>query len=180
MIGADKTILALDISSTVGWAEGPVSGHPMIFGRERLAPEGAGDAAIFAGMLQFLGRRLAALKPRIIVYEAPLDPRILTKTTRATLRRLNGLPAVAEAIAYRMGVYDIREIETGDLKMYWHGKRNLPRAVVKPMTIRKMRALGYDVQDEDAADAIAVHRYLAAYLDPAYRNEALASSRGGA
>jgi hypothetical protein len=180
MLAGETTILALDIASRVGWCEGPLNGQPLFYGSERLAPEGAGDAAIFAGMLQFLGRRLAAFKPRIIVYEAPLDPRIVKKTTRATLRRLNGLPAVAEAIAYRMGVYDIREIETGDLKLYWHGKRNLPRQIVKPMTIRKMRALGYDVNDEDAADAIAVHRYMAAFLDPIYRAEASVISRGGA
>jgi len=178
MIGPDATILALDIATRCGWAEGPVSGHPLFFGSERLAPEGAGDAAIFAGMLQFLGRRLAAFKPRIIVYEAPLDPRHMKMTTKATLRRLNGLPAVAEAIAYRMGVYDVREIETGDLKLYWHGKRNLPRPVVKPMTIRKMQALGYDVKDEDAADAVAVHRYMAAFLNPAFRAEASVTSRG--
>lgn len=176
---ADKTILALDVASVVGWCEGPLGG-PLHYGSHRLALEGSGDGAVLAGMLTWLGQRLAVSKPAILVYEAPLDPRHMQKTTKATLRRLIGLPAVAEAIAYRFGVYDVREIESGDLKMFWHGKRNLKREIVKPMTMRKMRALGYEPKDEDAADAIAVHRYLAAFLDPAYRVEAQAGCSGSA
>jgi hypothetical protein len=174
---AHKTVLALDIASVVGWCEGPLAG-PLHYGSHRLAPEGSGDGAVLAGMLTWLGQRLAVSKPAILVYEAPLDPRHMQKTTKATLRRLIGLPAVAEAIAYRFGVYDVREIESGDLKLFWHGKRNLRREIVKPLTMRKMRALGYEPRDEDAADAIAVHRYLAAYLDPAYRVEAQAGDAG--
>jgi [NiFe] hydrogenase diaphorase moiety small subunit len=41
-----------------------------------------------------------------------------------------------------------------------------------------LQALGYDVKDEDAADAVAVHRYMAAFLDPAFRAEASVTSRG--
>lgn len=178
MIGSDKTILALDVATTVGWAEGPLSGKQLFFGSERLSPEGAGSDAVCYGMSEFMRRRLALWKPHIIVYEAAIDPRFMKFTTVETVRLLNELPGVLKAEAYRAGVYNTRYIEAGDLKQYWHGKRNLPRSVVKRLTIRKMQALGYDVKDEDAADAIAVHRYMAAFLDPAYRAEASVTSRG--
>lgn len=175
---ADKIILALDIATVTGWAEGPISGKPLAFGSVRLAPEGSCAEAIGAGMLDFIGSRMLAFRPSLIVYEAPIDPRHLKKTNLETFLMLSGLPMVMGSVAYKLGLYTFRKVDPGDLKQYWHGKRGLPRQVVKPLTLRKMRALGYDVHGEDAADAIAVHRYFAAYLDPAYRVEAQAGNAG--
>lgn len=164
-------ILALDLATRVGWCAGTVDG-PLSYGSFRCAPEGSQSAAIFGGAMKWLAERVLAFKPRIIVYEAPIDPRMLKKINKDTIRRLNGMPAVIEAVAHNLGVYDVREIETGDLKHYWHNRRNLKREQVKRLTMEKMRSLGYDPQDEDAADAIAVHRYMAAVLVPELRLEA--------
>ncbi len=164
-------ILALDLATRIGWCSGPING-PLHYGSFRCAPEGSSSAAVFGGAMKWLAERLMAFRPRLIVYEAPIDPRHLKKINADTIRRLNGLPSVIEAVAHNFGVWDIREVETGDLKMYWHGKRNIPREQVKRMTMTKMRTLGYEPADEDAADAISVHRYMAGALDPALRLEA--------
>lgn len=154
------TVLALDISTVVGWCEGPLEG-PLHYGTVRLAKTGGTPAEAYAGMIEFLGRRLMAFRPQTIVYEAPIDPRFIKKINKATIRKLQGLPAIVEGVAYKMGVYDIYEVETGDLKYWLHGSRSLKREVVKPMTFRKVTEAGYEPKTEDEADAIALHRFFA-------------------
>lgn len=172
------TILALDIASVAGWCEGPIHG-PLQYGSQRFAPEGSSDAAVGFGALKWLGQRLQAFRPRIIAFEAPLNPHMMRgKTNRKTLRRLAGLPFVVEAVAYGSGVYDLREVEVGDLRHYWLGARNIPGDRAKRMIRDKLRALGHDPKDLDASDAIAVHRFIAATIDPALRVEPLSLLRG--
>jgi hypothetical protein len=165
-------ILFLDLARVTGWCEGPVRG-PLRHGTVTLAPEGSSSAAIFAGCFTFIATRLQAFRPRVIAYEAPLDPRRLRATTKATIRQLNGLPAIVEAVAYKMGCYDLREAEVGDVRYYWLGARNIPSARGKAMVRDKLRGLGYAPQTLDASDAIAGHRFIAAAIDPALRSEPL-------
>lgn len=165
-------ILALDLATRVGWAMGPIDGKGLTYGSFRCAPSGASSGAVFGALLKWLVEHMSAFKPRLVVFEAPIDPRHLKKITADTIRRLQGMPSIVEAVCDRMGVYDVREVETGDLKHYWHGKRNIPRETVKKLTFAKMQHLGYDPSDEDAADAISVHRYMAGSLDPRFRLEA--------
>lgn len=169
-------ILFLDLARVTGWCEGPISG-PLRYGTVPFADEGASSAAIFAGCFTFIATRLQAFRPRVIAYEAPLDPRRLRKTTKATIRQLNGLPAIVEAVAYKMGCYDLREAEVGDVRYYWLGARNIPSERGKRMVRDKLRALGYAPDSLDASDAIAGHRFISAAIDPSLRNEPLALLR---
>lgn len=176
--GENDTILALDIATRMGWCMGSLRGK-LTFGSVQLAPEGSSDAAVGYGALQWLGRQLSAFRPRVLAFEAPLNPQMMGgKTNRRTLRRLMGLPFVIETVAYGYGVYDLREVEVGDLRHYWLGKRNVPGAQAKRLVNEKMRALGHVTSDYDASDAIAVHRFTAAVIDPKLRVEPLKMLRG--
>lgn len=167
----------LDCAAVTGWCEGPLRG-PLRYGEVRLAPPGSSMSAVFGGALKWLGSRLMVSRPRVLAYEAPLDPRHLKKINKQTIRQLNGIPAVFEAAAYEMGVYDIREAEVGDIRMYWLGKRNVKGELAKPMVRDKLRRLGYEPQSFDASDAIAGHRFIAAQIDPSLRNEPYELLRG--
>lgn len=167
------TLLALDLGSVTGWAEGPLDPRdgPILFGSFRLAPEGSGHGARFGALLSWLSNRTQVSRPRTIAFEAPLDPRHLSKTTKATIRLLNGMPAIVEAVADRRGIFDVREAEVPDVRHYWLGKRNIPGDRAKPAVRERLIAQGFEVKDHDASDALALHRYVAACINPALRIE---------
>lgn len=165
-----RPILFLDLATTFGWCEG-VPGEKPIFGHERFAPEGADSPAVFAGAIKWLATRCQAFKPRTIAYEAPLDPRHMgEKTTMNTARRLIGLPACIEGAAYLSGVWDIREARADDVRYFLLGKK-VKKAEAKGLVIGKLRDLGYDVHDDNAADALAGWLYTCSLIAPGVARE---------
>jgi hypothetical protein len=115
-------------------------------------------------MIGFLGGRLQAFRPRVIVYEAPFDPRHMKKINANTIRIAWGLPAVVEAVAYRMGVTDIREANVNDIRRSMLGglpQKNQAKAEVTAF----VRALGYAPADDNEADAILGWLYACSIID---------------
>lgn len=165
-----RHLLALDLGTVTGWAEGPIDPRdgPIVSGSFKLGPEGAGHGARFGALLTWLADRMQVSRPAVVAYEAPLDPRILS-TARQTIRLLNGLPAIVEVVCDRRGVFDVREAEVGDIRHYWLGRRNIAGAVAKHAIRERLAAQGFAVSDYDASDALALHRYIAACIDPALR-----------
>jgi hypothetical protein len=169
--GFKGEIMALDIATKTGFAIGPVE-RPNRFGSFRCAPDGSSSGAVFAGFMKWMAEQLSAFKPRVIIFEAPMPPsQMAGKTTADVARRLLGLPAIAEAVAYHFGVYDVREASVGDVRHYFLGRRNIKSAEAKAATIKKCRVLGYSPEDDNAADAIALHRFIAGSLVPELRIE---------
>lgn len=150
-------ILALDIATTTGWAEG-LPGERPTSGSLRLAPPGSPHAAVYGAMMAFLGARLTAFHYRLVIFEAPLDPRwkgAMTNTN--TARLLLGLPAVVEAVAYQTG-HAINEATSGDVRKHMLGCR--PKAAdAKPLVIAKARELGFSPRDDNEADALMLWHY---------------------
>ncbi len=160
-----KSILFLDLATTFGFCEG-APGEKPTFGAMRFAPEGSPSSAVFAGCFKWVAERCQAFKPKTIVVEAALDPRhVGQKTTRDTAMRLIGLPAVVEAAAYLCGVWDIREARADDVRLHVIGRR-LKKAEAKQVVIQKMRELGFEVSDPDAADALAGWDYACHLIAP--------------
>lgn len=162
------TILFLDLARTTGWCEGPINERPLS-GTVRLAPEGAPPAAVFGGMLDFLATRLTALRYRMIVYEAPMDPRHL-KTNLNTARILLGLPAIVEAVAYQTGHFSVREANVNDVRRDLLGfiprraKGERGQAQKSPV-VEAVQARGFDPRDDNEADAIAGWLFAVAQLN---------------
>lgn len=153
-------VLFLDLATTTGWCEGvPGTGDRPISGTQRLAPAGSPPAAVFGGLLDFLATRLTTFRYRLVVYEAPFDPRHM-KTNLNTARVLLGLPAIVEAVAYQTGHYAIREAHVNDVRKHLLGfiprrEKGARGAAQKAPVIEALRARGYAPKDDNEADAIA-------------------------
>lgn len=145
-------VLFLDLATTTGWCEGPPGDRPKS-GTIRLAPDGAPPAAVFAGMMRFLADRFRLTRYRLIAYEAPMDPRHM-KTNANTVRKLIGLPAIVEGLAYETGHWSIREARVDAIRMSLLGFRP-GKGEGKTAVIAAIEALGFNPRDDNEADAIA-------------------------
>jgi hypothetical protein len=158
------TVLALDLASVSGWAVGEPGGKP-IHGSHRFASIGASHEAIFAGAVRWINLLLNEHEPDLVVWEAPLAGFKGGKTTNDVTTVLFGLPAVIGAIVYIRGVYDIRKADTAAVRHHFIGC-NPKRAKAKPMVVRQCFAMGWEVEDDNEADALAVWSYMCALLNP--------------
>lgn len=175
-----KTILALDLATTTGWAEGPVGGRP-IFGSIRLAPAGASQEEIFAGAIKWIGGRLMAFRPDILVFEESELFRLRSgKATKATIEVLFGLPAVIGGVAHRMGVPVIRKAMTCDVRKHFIDHARMKRIDAKAAVIAECRRRGWGVKNDDEADALALWDFMSAVVDPAQRATGMPLFRGAA
>ncbi len=159
-------VLALDLASTSGWAIGePGIMYPEDHGSIRFAKPGASHEAIFAATAEWMEEMCWHHQIKTVVWEAPLAGFKSGKTTNAVTKILFGLPAVIGAVAYKNGVFDIREANTRDVRLYFIGC-NPPRAKAKRLVMQQCRAMGFIVKDDNEADALAIWSFMCSILDP--------------
>lgn len=144
-------ILFLDIATRTGWCVG-VPGAVPSSGTFRLGRTGAKDAEVFGSMLAWLGGLLTEGRFARVIFEAPVGPGMAGKTNFSTMRRLNGLCAIAEAVCHQTGhpvfqasAASIRKVVLGN------GRPENPKAAV----MAEIRARGFDPADDNEADAIS-------------------------
>jgi hypothetical protein len=157
------TVLALDLASVSGWAIGEPGQQP-VHGSIRFASIGASHEAIFASAYHWMGLQCDLCRPGLVIWEAPMPTSFNRgRTTSDVTTVLYGLPAIIGTVAYLRGIYDIRKAETRDVRLHFIGS-NPKRAKAKPLVMRQCRAMGWEVQDDNEADALAVSalRYSAA------------------
>lgn len=160
------TLLALDLATEFGWAEGPIGGTPRS-GTERFAPKGASRQAVFAEAIRWAADRFALSKPKVVFIEVPdLYSIAKGRSSREVIRILLGLPAIIEGVAYRRGIYDVRTASASDVRQLFLGRRNLPGEQAKRLTRERCRLLGWDFSDHNAADALAVWAYGCEVVQP--------------
>jgi hypothetical protein len=157
-------VLALDLASVSGWAVGEPGGKPS-HGSIRFASKGASHEAIFNNAMNWADKKIVFCRPSLIVWEAPLPGFKSGKTTSDVTTILFELPAVIGAIAYQRGVYDIRKASTKDVRHHFIGC-NPKRAMAKPMVIRQCRAMGWEIEDDNEADALATWHFMCSLLSP--------------
>jgi hypothetical protein len=160
----DGGILALDLARQMGWAEG-IPGETPQYGTHQLAPTGSEPMAVFGGMIDFIGRRMQTFRYRMVIYEAPFDPRVMGfKTNVNTARMLLGLPAIVEGVCHQMGMFNLREANVNDVRFFLLGYR--PKSKEGKGAVTKfLGTLGYSPQDDNAGDALALWLYAASILD---------------
>lgn len=158
-------VLALDLSSFSGWACGEPGSHPE-HGSVRFASIGASHEAVFNNAWKWMDNICSLKMPTLVVWEAPLPPSFKRGSSNVnTTSLLYGLPAVIGAVAYGHKIYDIRKADTRDVRFHFIGS-NPKRARAKPMVMRKCRSMGWQVADDNEADALATWSYMCALLDP--------------
>jgi hypothetical protein len=166
MTERSEVLLALDLATTTGFVAGAIGGTP-VHGSKRLASPGASGPEVFGGYIAWLVDMIKVHAPRVVVYEAPLAPSIVKgKTNVNTVRRLMGLAALTEGVAYRMGIYTVLEATVADVRQHFIGRRNLPGDEGKRAVAMRCRQLGYEPTDDNAADALALWDYACAMRNP--------------
>jgi hypothetical protein len=169
-----RTLLTLDLATKTGWCIGPpggafLGGQAIRHGVLVLGKPGASLGVKLLTLWQWVGDCFETDAVTDVAFEAPLDPRWLKCTTRQTARLLAALPGVVEAVSVDCGLPEdrLREIEVADVSEALFGRRNVRKDDRKPLLIAGARALGHAPKDDNAADAIALHAFMSAVLDPA-------------
>lgn len=161
-------ILALDIARVTGWCAvsrpaykswplsaleakvaPPLDHNEIRYGRQTMAPQGAELGLLFDGFHTWLRAMIEAMQPDWIVWEAPFLHR--RRDTIDNLRRLHGPLAIVEMLAFQNEIR-VREVPLRTAKKHVTGNGNADKSLMVDM----IRARGFDPQDDNVADAIAV------------------------
>ena len=86
-----------------------------------------------------------------------------SNTNTTTL--LYGLPAIIGAVAHLLKIHDVRKASTKDVRNHFIGS-NPKRVQAKFLVKRQCRNMGWDVEDDNEADALATWSYMCSLLDP--------------
>lgn len=160
-----NVVLALDLARTAGWACGAPCTEPA-HGSVQFASAGSSHEACFLGAFKWADTTIKMFRPSVIVWESPLQTSFRRGTTNSnTTTLLYGLPAVIGLAAYLQGAYDCRKADTKDVRTHFIGS-NPKRVKAKPMVMQQCRALGWEVVDDNEADALAVWSYMCSLIEP--------------
>ena len=144
-------ILALDLATATGWALWASWGE-VEYGTVRLPKTGEDVGRFLLAFEGWLAPRLTEWKVELVVFEMPILPQ---PTQMATLRKLYGLAGVTEMVAIRAGV-DVCEKNLSTIRKHFIGCGTGPREVMKRLTVEECRRRGWDPEDDNAADALAL------------------------
>lgn len=183
--------LALDLASATGWAvDTPdVPGRPL-WGCVKLLGSEYGDKG--AELAGFLNTAIALHKPELIVFERPLDPRNMGRdqywrtdeTQRGakprffasyeTVRITHGLAMVTEVVAKKLGIR-CEEVHVQSWRAHFIGpyrkaaKERGETVKVKAFVIARCAELGWQIADNNAADAAGIWSYAKVQQNPSFR-----------
>jgi hypothetical protein len=162
-----ELILALDLATRLGWAQGR-AGETPTYGSVLLAQPGDAPGAVFGRFLSWLVAHYNETKPDVVCFEAPMAPSVMAgKTTKSVARILFGLPAIAEALAYRWHIQAF-EADVSDVRGHFIGSRRLKSAIAKRAVFDRCRHLGWKPADDNVSDALAILDYCQAIRSPRY------------
>lgn len=144
---AGDTLLALDLGTCTGWACARPGGTPA-FGHWWL-PADRGDGAFFNRFRRLLLDHVTVHAPRLIVFEAPLIT--AQQTNVQTVMRLFGLSSHTIEIAYAREIRCERANNASVKKFVTDNGR-----AKKPQVMDAIRARGWEPENDNVADALAV------------------------
>jgi hypothetical protein len=164
-------VLALDPGTSTGWAVGAPGDTPLWGSRDF---KGGSSGEVMGLFRHWLNQRCYELHPTLIVFEAPYIPQAHSKIpmNAATLRRLLGIVATVEAVGWELRI-PVREATTLEIARFFLGTQRLARGAKKAATVEACRRYGWDVSDDNQADALALWAMAECKLAPA-----LSSRRG--
>ena len=160
--------LALDLATRTGWATGrfgmPPSWGAVEFGR------GRSNGEVLAAYRGWLNGQITALEPQIIAFESPFVPtgnsEFAKPRNALTVRRLFGFAAVTEltCIERRLRCYEARPTEIS--RRFLGGPVPKKRDEKKAATVAMARQLGFAVDNDDEADAVALWCFAESVFEP--------------
>lgn len=168
-------MLALDLATVLGWAAAPLGtrpasaleakaglGYAPLSGTHQIAAPGS-PLGPFGHAYQDWLRKILKWLPaqgiggevEVIVFEAPILP---PKTTLMTVRKLHGLCLLTEVMAHASG-RECFEAERGKILRHLCGHCPKGRKAQKWAVWQMCRTMGWDPEDDNAADALAILDY---------------------
>jgi len=161
-------ILAIDLATTAGYARGKLGDAAPLCGSIAFGRTDRGMTnAVFADALRWITDIISDAPPDIVIIEQMLPPEAMQgRTSRAVRDRLAGLHGIVRAAAHKHGVGEISEASVGDVRAHFIGQRGLKRYDAKRAVISRCRQLGWDVANDNEADACALWSFACGLLDP--------------
>jgi len=165
-------IVFFDLATRSGWAAGD-DGGVEDFGDFEMPRTGMQVGEYLCVAERHIDQVVCRFRPDMVAFEAPFLNR--RTDTILKLRKLGGLANIAEMIAFRRGRewghasgLDCREAMVDDVRRHFLG-REYPRTRQQAKIATKVRCrdLGWDVDNDDEADALAGLSYMHAIMDPA-------------
>jgi len=144
-----EMLLTLDLATVLGFTVGPISDRKFMSGHFRLPSTGPDIGRFAAAYEDWLHSKL--LNVTSCCFEAPI---LAGKTQLMTVRKLCGLAYHTELMCTQMSI-ECREAHLQSVKkaIGGHGRAQ------KSDMIRAVQSYGYEVTEENEADAIAVRLY---------------------
>jgi len=78
---------------------------------------------------------------------------------------LYGLPAIVGAVAHLLGVPKVLKAKSSEVRSHFIG-HNPKRVIAKAETVQQCARLGWQVECDNEADAVAVWSYMSALIEP--------------
>lgn len=166
-----KVLLALDLSTKTGWALGSLAGEPCRFGTWVLPSFSPDPAATGAALMEALSGAIAVHNPDRVVAEAPL-PAMRQKSQDIAVG-LMGLAFCARLFCFWRSI-PYAERTPGDGRRAFTGTFYAQ----KHQIIGWCRSRGYDVVDDNAADALLLLHYTLAPALSAWPKKTLLKAAG--
>jgi crossover junction endodeoxyribonuclease RuvC len=150
----NRGILCLDIATTTGWSFIEAPDKEMIFGSFTLNTKYFHNAQVSLRFQLILHKLMAEIgKPEIVGIEAPV---IMRSNDVKAPRRLLGLINAAECICWQNGVREWEDVNVKTNKKHFTGNGSAS----KQEMIDRAMMLGYEVKDDNEADAVALGHYV--------------------
>lgn len=157
-------ILALDISTTSGFAQGEPGGRPKSWTVRLKRPSDPAETAAF-NMLAFLRDHFVLQKPDLVVLEDYMHPSAHKSTDALTIALALHYVATSIATAYTV---QWRKVHVDAVRKHFLGfARTGERKETKAAVLRRCRQLKYldlTCSDDNRADACAVWDYACAHF----------------
>lgn len=149
-------ILAFDLATNTGVAVGDSRDNAPHFWSEKFGQGREGQGVKFSQAMDLTNRLIARYKPDVIAIEAALAQGGGGAAARVQLAM--GLRACV------LGVADMRRVQTVEyavstIRKHFIGHGKLERKKAKAETIHRCKILGWDVANDNEADACAVWDY---------------------
>ncbi len=169
-------VLGLDIATCSGFAvDPPDGGDKPLTGTFRAEHFGDELGRAFVAFEEWLEGMLRLHRPDCLAFEAPLviggTGGSTRQTTHQTVRKLFGLATIAELVGTR-GRIAVFECHIQSVRKHFVGSGRADKREI----LHRCRVLGWQVKDDNAADAAAIWDYARSILNAAERRQAAARS----
>ena len=176
-----KNVLALDVATVMGWAQGRADQMKPRFGTYNLGRLARDTEDKMAALMRWMLDVIRVDRPDLVVIERAMDPNLAARlgNRSITIEELIALAKCAGAVCRLAGIpfkYCDRQKALGfftgqstykDEKDPRTGKVTKSRDVGKRATVRRCYQLGIEVQDDNQADAVALFMWACGQLNPA-------------